>query len=106
MKHQHTKTGLLAAAAFALLGSVSLAQAATPTAPMSKAEMHKAWATDKGALEKALGTGHDKAYYRSTLEKMGYWITAVNTDTPSRLEYEIVKGGHSYEVQVDLANAL
>lgn len=105
MKQLNTASGLIAAAAIALLGATSMAHAATST-PMSKAEMEKAWATDKDALEKTLGVGHDKAYYRNSLEKMGYWITAVNTDTPTRLEYEIVKGGHSYEVQVDLANAV
>lgn len=62
---------------------------------------NKAWATDKDALEKALGTGHDKAWYRTSLEKLGYAITSVNKDTADYLEYEIVKSGHSYEVQVN-----
>jgi len=62
----------------------------------------KAWTTDKDALEKALGTGKDKAFYRQTLEKAGYHITAVNRDSADALEYEVVKGGNSYEVQVNL----
>lgn len=93
----------------AVLAAAPLAQAATTqatAASMSKAERQKAWSGEKDMLEKALATGKDKATYRSELEKMGYWITAVNTDTPSRLEYEIVKGDHSYEVQIDLANNL
>lgn len=59
------------------------------------------WAEGRDALEKALGTGKDKAFYRETLEGMGYAITAVNADKADYLEYEIVKGAESYEVQVD-----
>lgn len=60
----------------------------------------------KDELEKTLGTGKDKAHYRQSLEKLGYGITAVNADDPEYLEYEVVKGGDSYEVQVDFKNGL
>lgn len=60
----------------------------------------------KDQLEKALGIGKDKAHYRQTLEKLGYGITAVNADDPDYLEYEIIKGGDSYEVQVDFKNGV
>src|SRR5215813_1055876 len=55
--------------------------------------------TDK--LEQALKTGEEKPFYRRALEKMGWQITAVNYDKPDYLEYEIVKGKSSYEVQID-----
>ena len=61
----------------------------------------EAYEADKEQLKKALGKGHDKAFYRQELEKMGYAITAVNSDDKDYLEYEVVKGGNSYEVQVD-----
>ncbi|MEO8409437.1 MAG: hypothetical protein ABI478_02620, partial [Propionivibrio sp.] len=61
----------------------------------------EAHATDKEALKKGLVTGKDKAYYRQQLEKMGYAITAVNSDKDDYLEYEVVKDGNSWEVQVD-----
>ncbi|HVO91272.1 MAG TPA: hypothetical protein VMT22_00435 [Terriglobales bacterium] len=52
-------------------------------------------------LEKALKTGEEKPFYRRELEKMGWQITSVNYDKPDYLEYEIVKGDDSYEVQID-----
>src|SRR5262244_2928103 len=55
--------------------------------------------TDK--LEQALKTGEEKAFYRRELEKMGWQITAVNYDKPDYLEYEIVKGPSTYEVQLN-----
>lgn len=57
---------------------------------------------DKERLEQALKTGEEKAFYRRELSKMGWQITAVNYDKPDYLEYEIVKGDQSFEVQVDL----
>jgi uncharacterized protein YmfQ (DUF2313 family) len=52
-------------------------------------------------LEQALKTGETKNFYRRELEKMGWQITSVNYDKPDYLEYEIVKGDDSYEVQID-----
>jgi hypothetical protein len=52
-------------------------------------------------LEKSLKTGESKQSYRSQLEKMGYKITSVNADKPDYVEYEIVKGNDTYEVQID-----
>ena len=52
-------------------------------------------------LEQALKTGEDKNFYRRELEKMGWKITSVNYDKPEYVEYEIVKGDDSYEVQID-----
>jgi hypothetical protein len=51
-------------------------------------------------LEQALKTGEEKDFYRR-LEKMGWKITSVNYDKPDYVEYEIVKGDDSYEVQID-----
>ena len=56
---------------------------------------------EKEQLERALKTGEEKDFYRRELEKMGWQITSVNYDKPDYLEYEIVKGKSSYEVQVD-----
>ena len=52
-------------------------------------------------LEQALKTGEEKAFFRRELEKLGWKITAINYDKPDYLEYEIVKGDDSYEVQID-----
>lgn len=56
---------------------------------------------DEDKLEQVLKTGEEKAFYRRELEKMGWQITSVNYDKPDYLEYEIVKGDRSYEVQID-----
>ncbi|MEP7281631.1 MAG: hypothetical protein ABI696_06600 [Rubrivivax sp.] len=62
----------------------------------------KGWNDEKDALQKALGTGHNAAAYKSKLTQMGYQITAVNDAEKDYLEYEIAKGKNSYEVQIDL----
>src|SRR5215470_19827244 len=56
---------------------------------------------EKKQLEQALKTGEEKDFYRRELEKMGWQITAVNYDKPDYVEYEIVKGQSTYEVQLD-----
>jgi uncharacterized protein YmfQ (DUF2313 family) len=61
----------------------------------------KASKDEKEQLEHALKTGEEKDFYRRELEKMGWQITSVNYDKPDYLEYEIVKGKSSYEVQMD-----
>jgi hypothetical protein len=53
-------------------------------------------------LEQALKTGETKDLYRRELEKMGWKITSVNYDRMDYVEYEIVKGDQSYEVQIDV----
>jgi uncharacterized protein YmfQ (DUF2313 family) len=53
-------------------------------------------------LEQALKTGQEKDFYRRQLEKMGWKVTSVNYNKPDYVEYEIVKGDTSYEVQIDI----
>jgi len=55
----------------------------------------------KARIEKQLGVGHDRAYYRAALEEMGYKVTSVNESDEDTLEMEVVKGDTSYEVEVD-----
>jgi hypothetical protein len=57
---------------------------------------------DREKLEQALKTGEEKAFYRRELEKMGWKVSSVNYDKPDYVEYEIVKGDTSYEVQIDV----
>jgi uncharacterized protein YmfQ (DUF2313 family) len=58
--------------------------------------------SDKERLEQTLKTGEEKAFYRRELDKMGWRISSVNYDKPEYLEYEIVKGDQSFEVQIDI----
>jgi hypothetical protein len=66
----------------------------------------KIYKAGEDELKARLVAGKDKPFYRQKLEKMGYAITAVNSDTNDYLEYEVIKGGHSYEVQVDFKNGV
>ena len=56
----------------------------------------------KEKLEQTLKTGESKDFYRRELEKTGWKVTSVNYDKPDYVEYEIVKGDDSYEVQMDI----
>lgn len=66
----------------------------------------KGWTDEKASLEKALGAGSDRASYEAKLKQLGYQITSVNDAEKNYLEYEVVKGDNSYEVQIDLDNAV
>ena len=79
---------------------------ATPTPPdrmlFSDRENFKPWSNEKDKLKGLLMPGLDKAAYARTLTDNGYQITSINADKPDYVEYEVVKGGNSYEVQLDL----
>src|SRR5690242_989966 len=85
-----------------LFVSGSLVQAADKVNPYSDRDRMKTAKDSEDKLEKALKTGETKEFYRRELEKAGWSITSVNYDKPDYLEYEIVKGDQSYEVQIDL----
>jgi uncharacterized protein YmfQ (DUF2313 family) len=76
--------------------------AAQDNSKYSDRDQMRAGKDEKQRLEQALKTGEEKDFYRRELEKMGWQITSVNYDKPDYLEYEIVKGDQSYEVQIDL----
>ena len=118
------KKTLIAAAALSLLGS-GLAQAQTTTTtvpvqviPAASADRSAAPTTsgpmmvqrrdraaefknEKEQLEQKLQAATTRADYARLLEQNGYRISSINADKPDYLEYEIVKGDHSYEVQLD-----
>lgn len=75
------------------------------TAPYSDRDQMKSWTDERGRLQKSLRVGEGKDYYRQELDKLGYRITAVNHNDPDYLEYEVVRGSNSYEVQIDLDKA-
>lgn len=73
-----------------------------PSTSYSDRARMKTWTSEKERLEKALKAHQAKAYYPQALRHLGYQITAVNNDEPGYVEYEVVKGHDSYEVQIDL----
>ena len=56
---------------------------------------------EKDQLEQKLQAGQTRADYARILETEGYRISSINADKKDYLEYEVVKGDHSYEVQLD-----
>ncbi|MGH7770120.1 MAG: hypothetical protein ACREQP_21935 [Candidatus Binatia bacterium] len=60
------------------------------------------WEKGKEELARALKTGEEKSFYRRQLEKLGYQVTSVNADKPDYVEYEVVKGDRTYEIQIAL----
>jgi len=74
---------------------------APPAATYSDRAQMKAWSSGKEQLERELGVGQNKAFYVKALSDRGFHITSINTDKPTALEYEVVKGKETYEVQVD-----
>lgn len=84
-----------------LLSAASLVCLITPLP--SRAETNAAaWNAGQADLEKNLSPGQDAKTYRQKLEQLGYQVTAVNYDNPSYLEYEVVKGDQTWEVQIDV----
>ncbi|WP_418314874.1 hypothetical protein [Piscinibacter sakaiensis] len=67
----------------------------------SDREMYKPWSNEKDVLKNSLKAGQDKAFYKKALNDAGYQITSINVEKPEKVEYEVVKGAHSYEVQID-----
>lgn len=60
------------------------------------------WEKGKEEMTRGLKIGEDRDFYRRELDKMGYQITSVNYDKPDYVEYEVVKGDQTWEVQIDL----
>ena len=55
---------------------------------------------DENQLELKLKDVQNRADYAKVLQSNGYRISATNDDEPDYLEYEVVKGSQSYEVQL------
>jgi hypothetical protein len=75
---------------------------ADPDGRYSDRKYMKAWTDEKERLEKMLTPNQTLAAYKGSIERMGYKITSVNDSNADHVEYEIVKGNNSYEVQIDL----
>ena len=72
---------------------------ATPTVSLADT---MGWYQGRALLERQLLPGRTPADYRLLLQNRGYTITAENYNAPNFVEYEIVKGNRSYEVQIYL----
>ncbi len=109
------KLNVLSAAIIAIAGSVNVAGAANDagssavgTTGVMGAKSGATWSdksrrdgymNEKDRLEQVLAAGASRDDYRSILEQEGYKITSINVDDEDELEYEVVKGTDTYEVQ-------
>jgi hypothetical protein len=80
--------------------AVTAPMMADPTSRYSDRRYMAGWNDEKGRLEKSLPANLPVAQYKGKLEQMGYKVTSVNDRDAGSLEYEIVKGDHSYEVDI------
>lgn len=60
-----------------------------------------AYQDEKEALEERLRAVQSRDGYQQALQDAGYRITSINEDTAESVEYEVVKGTDSYEVQME-----
>lgn len=73
----------------------------TKSAKYSDRQYAKAFTDEKDALKKSLPAGHDKSFYMAKLKELGYQVTSTNDVDANTVEWEVVKGKNSYEVQVN-----
>ncbi|MEO7246248.1 MAG: hypothetical protein ABIX12_14020 [Rubrivivax sp.] len=99
-------TTLAAAIALALPFAAGAANDAKSMPPAkqtySDRSISKELTSDREALQQSLLTGQSIDQIKEKLASMGYMITSVNDSDKDYVEYEVVKGKRSYEVQVDL----
>ena len=84
-------TGLLGALAFAV-----------PVISNAEATSSQEWNQGQAQLQKEIVPGMASDTYRRKLKDLGYKITATNYNNPDYLEYEVVKGDQTWEVQIDI----
>jgi hypothetical protein len=78
------------------------AASAEPSVDFSDRNRMKNWSGSKELLATNLKVGASKADYMKIISDAGFTITSINADKPDYIEYEVVKGTDSYEVQIDL----
>ena len=70
--------------------------------PLVYAQDQTSWEHGQEELRQGLLKGEFRSFYPQKLGELGYAITALNYSDEDYVEYEVVKGTHSYEVQIDI----
>jgi hypothetical protein len=60
------------------------------------------WNQGQAQLQKELAPGQSADSYLKKLNDLGYKVTSTNYSDPDYLEYEVVKGDQTWEVQIDV----
>jgi len=84
-----------------LSGAILLASSLT----VGAASDNERWNMGQTELQKQLAPGMSAADYRKKIEGLGYQITSTNYNNADYLEYELVKGDNTWEVQIDVDDA-
>ena len=63
------------------------------------------WNMGQAELQKQLAPGMPAVDYRKKIEGLGYQVTSTNYNNADYLEYELVKGDNTWEVQIDVDDA-
>ena len=95
---QLTLAALFISAPFARAATPASEPATTPAVSQRSGPV----TNEKDRLEMLLTKGMTAAEYMSRVQALGYAITARNDQARDHVEYEIVKGRHSYEVKIRL----
>ena len=77
---------------------------AAPSSRITDRQMVKSGSmkADREQVQQKVRAGKNRADYAKIRKDNGYRISAINEDKNGHLEYEVVKAGGSYEVQIDL----
>jgi len=95
MSHFKTKT-------FVVLGLCGTLGVAVPLTSGAETADSTQWNRGQAELQKLLSPGMAPGSYREKLKHLGYRITSTNYNNPDYLEYEVVKGDQTWEVQIDV----
>jgi len=85
----------------AVLGALTLAAPLTVDAESARSD-NEQWNRGQAELQKHLAPGMDANAYQKKLKELGYQVTATNYSNDDYLEYEVVKGDQTWEVQIDV----
>ena len=83
--------------AVCLAGTLALTVPAVAGAATDSSER---WHEGQADLQKNLPPGQLVDVYRKKLDELGYKVTSTNYNNPDYVEYEIVRGDQTWEVQI------
>jgi hypothetical protein len=75
---------------------------AVPVTSNAETTSSQEWNRGQAELQKEIVPGMASDTYRRKLKDLGYKITSTNYNNPDYLEYEVVKGDQTWEVQIDI----
>ena len=85
----------------AVLGALALAAPLTVNAESARSD-NEQWNQGQAELQKNLPPGMDVSAYAKKLKELGYQVTSTNYNNDDYVEYEVVKGDQTWEVQIDV----